>query len=83
LQLPLRRPRIAATATTREAPVRPVHLACALLLALAACSDATAEPPKDSAAASSDVLKKDCADPRWKEENLGLWYSVCRRPMRW
>jgi hypothetical protein len=21
---------------------------------------------------------QDCADPKWKEANLGLWYSVCR-----
>ena len=53
------------------------------LLALAACSDSTPEPPKTSAAASAEVVKKDCEDPRWKEQNLGLWYSVCRRPMRW
>lgn len=21
---------------------------------------------------------QDCADPKWKAANLGLWYSVCR-----
>ena len=26
---------------------------------------------------------KNCADPKWKEQNLGLWYSVCRQPLRW
>ena len=34
-------------------------------------------------ASEEQVLKKDCADPKWKEQNLGLWYSVCRAPLRW
>jgi hypothetical protein len=28
-------------------------------------------------------VQKNCADPHWKDQNLGLWYSVCRTPMRW
>ncbi len=32
---------------------------------------------------SDEILKKDCNDPQWKQQNLGLWYSVCRQPMRW
>jgi hypothetical protein len=32
---------------------------------------------------SDEVLKKNCADENWKKQNLGLWYSVCRQPMRW
>lgn len=28
-------------------------------------------------------LTKDCSDPHWKEQNLGLWYSLCRQPLRW
>ncbi len=52
------------------------------LVVLAACGDKTPAPPAD-AAESAAILKKDCADPQWKEENLGLWYSVCRQPMRW
>jgi hypothetical protein len=36
-----------------------------------------------SSTSSADILKKDCADPQWKEQNLGLWYSVCRQPLRW
>jgi len=52
----------------------------AMLLAVA-CSD-------DKSAAvgvtmSPDDLKRNCADPQWKEKNLGLWYSVCRQPLRW
>jgi hypothetical protein len=54
----------------------------ALMIALAACSSATPPPPSDPTA-SAAILKKDCADPKWQEENLGLWYSVCRQPLRW
>ena len=61
--------------------MRWVLLAAAAAL-LAACTPESATPPKDGAA-SAAALKRDCADPRWKEANLGLWYSVCRTPMRW
>jgi hypothetical protein len=54
----------------------------ALTIALAACSSDTPVPPSDPQA-SAALLKKDCEDPKWKEENLGLWYSVCRQPLRW
>ena len=33
--------------------------------------------------ANVDAVKRNCADPQWKEKNLGLWYSVCRRPLSW
>jgi hypothetical protein len=36
-----------------------------------------------SPAKSEAILNKDCADAKWKEQNLGLWYSVCRQPARW
>jgi hypothetical protein len=49
----------------------------------AACSSDTAPVPPSDPTASAALLKKDCADPKWKEENLGLWYSVCRQPLRW
>ena len=32
---------------------------------------------------SEEILKRNCADPQWREQNLGLWYSVCRQPVRW
>lgn len=46
------------------------------------CSD---DAPATTAqqAGSEQLLKKDCADPKWREQNLGLWYSVCRQPLRW
>jgi hypothetical protein len=61
--------------------VRPGILAL-LMIGLAACSSATPPPPSDPTA-SAAILKKDCSDPKWREENLGLWYSVCRQPLRW
>jgi hypothetical protein len=61
--------------------VRPGFLAL-LISVLAACSSSAPAPPDDPTA-SAAILKKDCADPRWREENLGLWYSVCRQSLRW
>jgi hypothetical protein len=54
----------------------------ALMVALAACSSSSPAPPADPTA-SAAILKKDCSDPKWQQENLGLWYSVCRQPLRW
>ena len=55
----------------------------ALMLVLAACSSDSAPVPPSDPQASAALLKKDCSDPKWREENLGLWYSVCRPPLRW
>jgi hypothetical protein len=63
-----------------EALVRTGFLA--LLIFVAGCSSDTPVPHSDPQA-SAAILKKDCEDPKWKEENLGLWYSVCRQPLRW
>jgi hypothetical protein len=49
---------------------------------LAACSGSSAAPPADSTE-SAAMVQKNCADPHWREQNLGLWYSVCRQPLRW
>ena len=49
---------------------------------LAACSsNAPVAPP--GATESAAMVEKNCNDPHWKEQNLGLWYSVCRQPLRW
>ena len=53
-----------------------------MLIVVAGCSSDTPVPHSDPQA-SAALLKKDCEDPKWKEENLGLWYSVCRQPLRW
>ena len=49
---------------------------------LAACSeiDADGSAGRDQ---SEATVAKNCADPHWKEQNLGLWYSVCRQAMHW
>jgi hypothetical protein len=49
---------------------------------LGACSGGTpvAEP---GATESAAMVQKNCNDPHWREQNLGLWYSVCRPPLRW
>ena len=52
------------------------------VLLVGGCSD---DKPTSTAsqASSEEILKKDCADAKWREQNLGLWYSVCRQPLRW
>jgi hypothetical protein len=73
-------PRLSSPQKKGEALVRWGILA--LTIILAACSSDTPVPSSDPQA-SAALLKKDCEDPKWKEENLGLWYSVCRPPLRW
>jgi hypothetical protein len=64
--------------------VKVVFCALAAAILLGGCShDDTPPVPTASEASSEEILKKDCADPKWKEQNLGLWYSVCRQPLRW
>jgi hypothetical protein len=46
------------------------------------CSDDTPAPTVKEAN-SEAILKKDCSNTKWREQNLGLWYSVCRQPLRW
>jgi hypothetical protein len=47
---------------------------------LAGCSKSEAPPPDEATPAT---VAKHCADPNWKKENLGLWYSICRKPLQW
>jgi hypothetical protein len=54
-----------------------------IAIVVAACSSDTTPVPPSDPQASAALLKKDCEDPKWREENLGLWYSVCRQPLRW
>ena len=62
--------------------MRAVFVALAVVLLASGCGsdDKAARAP---AASSEEILKRDCADPKWREQNLGLWYSVCRQPLRW
>ena len=50
--------------------------------ALAACSASTPVAPA-GATESAAMVQKNCDDPHWRDQNLGLWYSVCRQPLRW
>lgn len=71
--------------------MRRKFLVLAVALPLAGCGwfgghgdeEAATTPATVSTLSSDKVLKKDCADEGWKQQNLGLWYSVCRQPMRW
>ena len=71
--------------------MRRTFVILAVALPLAACgwfgghkSDEHATPSGNVSNLSSDeVLKKDCSDENWKQQNLGLWYSVCRQPVKW
>jgi hypothetical protein len=70
--------------------VRRTSLVLAVTLPLGACGwfghksdDQAAKAPSGPAVSSDEVLKKDCSDDNWKQQNLGLWYSVCRQPMKW
>jgi hypothetical protein len=62
----------------------PARLAIAILVlaGLAACSGSS---PVASAGKteSPETVQKNCADPHWRDQNLGLWYSVCRPAFRW
>jgi hypothetical protein len=72
----------------RGKTVRVAFLLGALALLLGACGwfghkDDQSAAAAQSQAQSTEILKKDCGDEQWKQANLGLWYSVCRQPMRW
>jgi hypothetical protein len=53
-----------------------------LAIFVAGCSDSTPVAPAGNTL-SAEMVEKNCADPKWKDKNLGLWYSICRRPMNW
>ena len=63
--------------------VRALFCVVAVAVLLGGCGSDAAPVSAQSNATSEQILKKDCADPKWKEQNLGLWYSVCRQPLRW
>lgn len=66
--------------------VRAAAIAMAAAMLLVGCSlfsSDKSEPVPGDSASSEEILKKNCSDEKWKEQNLGLWYSVCRPPLRW
>lgn len=60
--------------------MKAAFLMLAVLVMASGCSD---DKPTTGSTMSPDELKQKCADPQWKDKNLGLWYSVCRQPLRW
>jgi hypothetical protein len=32
---------------------------------------------------SEEAVKQKCADTQWRDQNLGVWYAVCRQPVGW
>ena len=62
--------------------MRAVFVVLAVAFLASGCSD---DKPvaTESQAQAQQILKQDCSNPKWRKENLGLWYSVCRRPMQW
>ncbi len=88
------RDKIFAGGARRGEQVRRILLILAVLVPLGGCSwvgglfgsKEPDQPPPTSAGpalSSDEILKKDCNDEAWKQQNLGLWYSVCRQPMKW
>ena len=61
--------------------MRTAFLLLATALLIGGCGDD--KPVAKASEASEEIVQKNCADPKWKEQNLGLWYSVCRRPLQW
>ena len=63
--------------------MRAVFVALAVAILAGGCGSDDKPVATASQASSEETLKKNCADPKWREQNLGLWYSVCRQPLRW
>ena len=59
-----------------------IALFVALALSVAGCGD---DKPQVAAGPtlSEEALKQKCADPQWRDKNLGIWYAVCRQPVGW
>jgi len=60
-----------------------MRTATVILLALlcAGCSSASTALPSDAPNHDQQTelrREQDCANPKWKAANLGLWYNVCR-----
>jgi hypothetical protein len=59
-----------------------IALVIAIALSAAGCggdkSDIAAGPTL-----SEEALQQKCADAQWRDQNLGIWYAVCRRSANW
>jgi hypothetical protein len=51
-------------------------LAFVVLGGLSGCKSSPADNPEHDVQTEA-ARERDCADPQWKEANLGLWYNIC------
>ena len=56
---------------------------CALALLAAGCGGDDKPEVTAGQTLSEEAVKQKCADPQWREQNLGVWYAVCRQPVGW
>ena len=57
-----------------------------LLVVIAICATGCGGDTPETTAGqtlSEEAVKQKCADPQWREKNLGIWYAVCRQPASW
>ena len=63
-----------------------MRAACVLLAVALLAGGCSGDKPVAATAnqgTSEEILNKNCADAKWRDQNLGLWYSLCRQPLRW
>jgi hypothetical protein len=58
-------------------------LLVALVIFAAGCGDGDKPEVATGQTLSEEALKQRCADPQWREKNLGIWYAVCRQSSAW
>ncbi len=63
--------------------MRAAFVLLAVALLAGGCSGDKPVVTSTGDANAEEALKKNCADAKWREQNLGLWYSLCRQPMHW
>jgi hypothetical protein len=57
-------------------------IAALIAAILGGCSNSMPVAPAGNTE-SAAMVEKNCADPHWRDQNPGLWYSVCRPSLRW
>lgn len=58
-------------------------LLVALILFAAGCGGGDKLAGTAGPTLSDEALKQKCADTQWRDQNLGIWYAVCRQPVGW